>query len=101
MTSLNYFFPVPVPGLNGQSLSVTTTNQAMTAYTPSQNVKLVEINVRTDAVYVTFDGQTPSSTVGQVLPANTREMWNVGKFNAARFSIVTGTAFIYAAPHTV
>ncbi len=102
----NLLYPVPAKGSDGlpiqsQVLNVNSTGQQFAGYDAQRHVTCVTVEVRTNPVYVSFDGQTPSSTIGHSLPAGSMYTWSVGMFNEAKFSMNGSAAYLVASPLNV
>ncbi len=84
----------------GQSLSVTTT--AAVQFAAFNDITtLVVLDIQVANVYCTFDGQTPSSTVGHILYATQSYTWSRAAATQAKFIATTSTATIWASEFQV
>ena len=54
----------------------------------------VFVDIQDNDVYVTFDGSTPSSSVGHLLKANRDYLFYAGMFKSAKFLGQGGTAVV-------
>lgn len=80
-----------------QSLSVTSTAAVQKTTEFNTITDLVMFDVKTNTVYVTVDGSTPtaSGTVGHALSPGTQYTWSKGLVSGAKFIGGAGTATIY------
>lgn len=96
--NLNNMFLKPVPGVSGQSLTVTSGSAVSlatsTAFSVSTNC--VTVDVQTADVFVTFGGETPSTTVGHRLYAGQNLTWSKSAAIQAKFIAAAGNATLYA-----
>ena len=105
-TSLNYLYLKPTvvnnAGVSGQTLTVSSSSVSLAA-TTAFNVSTtnVVLDVQANNVYCTFDGQTPSSTVGHILYAGQNYTWSKAAAITAKFIRVTSDATIWASEFTV
>jgi len=82
-----------------QMLSITTSsNTVFGAF--SQTTRYVSLDVQDNDVYVTYDGENPSSTLGHILYAGNAYTWHVETAKAAIFNSVGGTAIVAASEFT-
>ncbi len=105
---LNPLYPQPALALGGASYltsQVTTVTAGATTvigYVPGSvgDIQLVAFDIFGDDVRVFWEGSTPTSSSGHVLPGGTAYTWAVNQYNNAKF-ILSGTsssAVITASP---
>lgn len=105
-TLINYLYAKPTvvnnASVSGQTLAVSNSAVSLYAVTaPSTATNLVVLDVQANNVYCTFDGQTPSSTVGHILYAGQNYTWSVAAALKAKFIRVSADATIWASEFTV
>jgi hypothetical protein len=62
--------------------------------TINRDTNLCFVDIQDQDVYVTFDGSTPSSSVGHRLVSGRDYLFYAGMFKSAKFLSVTGTAIV-------
>jgi len=99
----------PMPAYSGTSLitsvvtTVTSGSTTVTAFTvtsPSE-IQLVSFDVAGDDVRVFWEGSTPTSTSGHVLPGGTAYTWSANQYYGSKFilsgsgttAVITASAF--------
>lgn len=99
----------PQPAMSGNSYitsqitTVTSGATTVTGYFPSGGVgqiQLVAFDIDGDDVRCFWEGSTPTSSTGHVLPGGTAYTWSINQYNNAKF-ILSGTgsaATITASP---
>lgn len=104
----NPLYPRIATNASGYITSLVTTITAgattVTAYntTPPYVVDLVSFDVAGDDIRVYWEGSTPDSTHGHVLPGGTAYTWSVNQYNNSKFclsgsgtsSTITASPFI-------
>lgn len=91
--------------------AVTGTGSTVAALVAAQNLSggaeafdlessYVLLNVKANSVYATFDGTTPSSTNGVILPSGYLENWSSHAARAAKFIQNSGAARVVGVPLT-
>lgn len=89
--------------ITSQVVTVTSGATTVTAFAPSTSVgqiQLVSFDVAGDDVRVFWEGSTPTSSSGHVLPGGTAYTWSANQFNNSKF-ILSGSgtsATITASP---
>jgi hypothetical protein len=82
-----------------QMLSVTTSsNTTFGAF--QDTTRYVSLDVQDNDVYVTYDGENPSGTLGHILYAGNSYTWHKETAKAAIFNSVGGTTVIAASEFT-
>lgn len=82
-----------------QMLSVTTSsNSTFSAF--QGTTRYISLDVQDNDVYVTYDGENPSASLGHILYAGNSYTWHKETANAAKFNSVGGTAVIAASEFT-
>lgn len=87
----------------GKSLTVDATAGGV-QFAPYLNTQCltVELDLQTAAVWVTFDGTTPSSTNGHSINPGQVFTWSTDRFNTAKFIRQTATSgFMFASPSQI
>lgn len=87
----------------GQSLTVDATAGGVqfAGYTNAQCLT-VEVDLQTAAVWVTFDGSTPSSSNGHSINPGQCFTWSCDRFNGAKFIRQGATSgFMFASPSQI
>ena len=105
-TILNYLYLKPTvrsnAAVSGQSLTVSSTSVSLAATTQfDKDTNAVVLDIQSNNVYCTFDGQTPSSSVGHILYAGQNYTWSKAAAITAKFIRVTNDATIWASEFTV
>jgi len=99
ITGALYLKPSVVNGsaIAGQALTVDATAGGVQFASFNDKTNFVVFDIQTADVWVTFDGQTPSSTKGHRLYAGQQYTWAKAVATAAKFLRATGTsAFVWA-----
>ena len=96
--NLGNMYLKPVPGVSGQSLTVTSASagQLATSTAFSVSANCITIDVQTADLMVTFGGETPSTTVGHRLYAGQNYTWSKSAAIQAKFIAVAATGTLYA-----
>jgi len=82
-----------------QMLSITgSSNTPFGAF--DSETRYVSFDVQDNDVYVTYDGENPSDTLGHILYAGNSYTWHVETAKAAIFNSVGGTAIVAASEFT-
>ncbi len=99
--SYNVLNPMyPQPAMSGNSFitsqvtTVTSGATTVTGFSPTTSVgqiQLVSFDVQGDAVRVFWEGSTPTSTSGHILPGGTAYTWAANQFNASKFILSSGS----------
>jgi hypothetical protein len=82
-----------------QMLSVTTSSNSVFG-TFQDTTRYVSLDVQDNDVYVTYDGENPSASLGHILYAGNAYTWHIDTAKAAKFNSVGGTATIAASEFT-
>jgi len=78
--------------LTSQVTSITSGATTVTGYTAQQpEVQLVSFDVQGDDVRVFWEGSTPTSTSGHILPGGTAYTWSANQYNASKFILSSGS----------
>lgn len=107
--SSNILGPIyPQPAYNGNSLltslstTVTSGSTTATAWTVSSPslIQLVSFDVQGDDIRVLWEGSTPTSTSGHILPGGTAYTWAFNQFANSKFILSSGStaSVIMASP---
>jgi hypothetical protein len=84
-----------------QVTTVTAGATTVTGYAPSAGipeVQLVTFDVAGDDVRVFWEGSTPTSTSGHVLPGGTAYTWSANQYNNSKFCLsASSTASVITA----
>lgn len=100
-TNLNYLYLKPV-GVSGQTLGVMSgaaTSFFLTTL-PNTKTEVVLVDVQTADCFVTFGGETPSTTVGHRLYAGQNYTWSVAAALQAKIIANSTAATLYASEFT-
>ena len=97
---INPLYPQPAmvgnSFITSQVVTVTTGVTTVTAFAPSTSVgqiQLVSFDVQGDDVRVYWEGSTPSSSAGHILPGGSAYTWSANQFNNSKFILSgSGTA---------
>lgn len=94
---------MPAPGITSQVTTVTSGVTTVTGFNiASPNaVQLVTFDIQVSDVRVYWEGSTPSSSAGHLLPAGTAYTWDAGQYNNSKFILdasATASAVIVASP---
>lgn len=82
-----------------QMLSITTSSNTVFGAFDTET-RYVSLDVQDNDVYVTYDGENPSNTLGHILYAGNAYTWHIETAKAAIFNSVGGTAIIAASEFT-
>lgn len=93
--NLGNTYPSPVAGVSGQSLTVSSAATSF-ATSFSVNAQLVLIDVQGADCFVTFGGETPSTTQGHRLYAGQNYTWSRQTAIQAKFIRAATDATLYA-----
>lgn len=98
--NLNPLYPKPAilstgGSSQGQRLAVTS-GSAVQFAAFDKDTSLVVADVTGGTLYVTFDGQTPSATVGNSLYVGDKLIWSNATATAAKFIAASTSGALYA-----
>lgn len=91
-------YPKPQAGLM-QEIAVAATPVQFTAFTDPRTYYVL-VEAKSNSVYYTIDGSTPTATNGHVLASGAREIWSKHQANAAKFLQNSGAARVVGSPLT-
>src|SRR5690242_13626327 len=89
----------PGPAYNGNSLitaqvtTITSSATTVTGFVPGSvgMVQLVTFDVQGDDIRCFWEGSTPTSTSGHILPGGTAYTWQANQYNGAKFILSSGS----------
>lgn len=93
-------YPVVNPSVSSMEMLTVNLDGTVTEFatTYDQKTRYITLDVQDANVYVTFTGETPSSSVGHILYAERSYTWNKQTAEAAKFKCVsTSTSAVIAA----
>lgn len=96
--------PVASQSLTVSTAAVGFTTAPFTATPAVDGVSLVTLDIQVSDVRCLWEGTTPTSTTGHILPASTAYTWTISQFLAARFirdSTMSVDAVIWASPFSI
>lgn len=80
--------------ITSQVITVTAGATTVTGFSPSTGVgqiQLATFDVQGDDCRVFWEGSTPTSTSGHILPGGTAYTWAIGQFNNSKFCLSAGS----------
>ena len=87
--------------ITAQVTTITTGSTTVTGFVPATSVgqvQLVTFDVQGDDVRVFWEGSTPTSTSGHILPGGTAYTWSANQYNNSKFILSgSGTASVICA----
>lgn len=88
--------------VSGQSLTVSSAAVSLFGTTaPSINTKFVTVDVQAADCFVTFGGETPSTTIGHRLYAGQNYTWSLHAALVAKFIRASTDSTLYASEWTL
>ncbi len=97
---INPLYPQPALAVGGtsyttsQTTTVTSGATTVTGYvgtTTLTQVQLVTFDIQGDDVRVFWEGSTPTSTSGHILPGGTAYLWSANQYNNSKFILSSGS----------